>query len=34
MIEQLILQDTDGALEPVVRILAEHCHIKIPARKN
>ncbi len=34
MIEQLILQDTDGALEPVVRILAEHCHIKIPARKS
>ena len=34
MIEQLILQDPEGALEPVVRILAEHCHIKIPARKS
>ena len=34
MIEQLILEDPEGALEPVVRILAGHCHIKIPARKN
>ncbi len=34
MIEQLILEDPDGALEPIVRILAEHCHIKTPARKS
>ena len=34
MIEQLILEDPDGALEPILRILAEHCHIKIPARKS
>ena len=34
MIEQLILGDPDGALEPILRILAEHCHIKIPARKS
>lgn len=34
MIEQLILEDPDGALEPVVRMLAEHCHIKAPARKK
>lgn len=34
MIEQLILDDPEGALEPVLRILAEHCHIKTPARKS
>ena len=34
MIEQLILEEPDGALEPVVRMLAEHCHIKAPARKK
>ena len=34
MIEQLILEDTAGSLEPVVRILAEHCHISSPARKR
>lgn len=34
MIEQLILEDPDGALEPILRIIAEHCHIKTPPRKS
>ena len=34
MIQQLILEDIDGAVDPVVRILAEHCHITSPARKR
>jgi hypothetical protein len=34
MIEQLILEESDDHLEPVLRILAEHCHIKAPARKR
>ena len=37
MIEQLILEeasDSPGALESIVRILAEHCHIQAPARKR
>ena len=34
MIEQLILEEPDGPLEPVVRLLAEHCHIKAPAKKK
>ena len=34
VIEQLILDDQDAALDPLVRILAGHCHIKSPARKG
>ena len=34
VIEQLILEDQDAALDPLVRILAQHCHIKSPARKG
>lgn len=34
MIEQLILEDPEGAVDPIVRELAEHCHIKAPARKR
>lgn len=34
MIEHVILEDSDSALEFVVRMLAEHCHIKAPARKK
>ncbi len=34
MIEQLILEDPDGAMDPIVRSLAEHCHIKAAAKKR
>lgn len=37
MIEQLILDESNagaGALDAIVRSLAEHCHIKRPARKR
>ena len=34
IIEQVILEDPDDALEPIVRILAEHCHIKAPPKKR
>lgn len=34
VIEQLIQGDQDAALDPLVRILAGHCHIKSPARKG
>ena len=33
VVEPWILDDLDDALEPLVRLLAEHCHIKAPARK-
>jgi hypothetical protein len=34
VIEQVILENQDAALDPLVRILAQHCHIKSPARKG
>lgn len=34
VIEPWILDDLDDALEPLVRLLAEHCHIKAPAKKR
>ena len=37
MIEQLILEDVQhgaGALEAIVKTLADHCHIQAPARKR
>jgi hypothetical protein len=34
MIEQLILENADGPLDPVVRLLSEHCHITAPAKKR
>ena len=34
MIEQLILDDADGAFDAVLRILAQHCHITAPRRKK
>lgn len=34
MIEQLILEDPDGAPDAILRALAEHCHIKVPAKKR
>ena len=34
VIEQCILDDTGDALDPIVRFLAQHCHIKSPARKG
>lgn len=34
MIEQMIVEDPDAAIDFTVRMLAEHCHIKSPARKK
>ena len=34
VIEQAILDDDDDALEPTLRILAQHCHITSPATKK
>ncbi len=37
MIEQLILddlQETAAAMDAMVRVLAEHCHITRPAKKR
>ena len=34
VVEPWILDDLDDALEPLVRLLAEHCHIKAPAKKR
>jgi hypothetical protein len=34
MIEVVILDEPEGAVDPIVRILAEHCHIKAPAKKR
>jgi hypothetical protein len=33
VIEDQILGDDDDALEPLIRLLAQHCHIKAPAKK-
>ena len=34
VVEPRILDDLDDALEPLVRLLAEHCHIKAPAKRR
>ena len=34
VVEPWILDDLDDALDPLVRLLAEHCHIKLPAKKR
>ena len=34
VVEPWILDDLDDALEPLVRLLAEHCHIKAPAKRR
>ena len=33
VIEDLILGDTDDVLDPLVRIIAQHCHIAAPSKK-
>ena len=34
VLEDHILRDKDDALEPTLRMLTQHCHISIPARKT